>query len=116
MKQQFSPFDEISNIFFSIVYFNTSRPRQNGIYVRDDIFKCIFWDDRVIIALQISLELVPKAPNYNKPALNPILAQTNDRLIWWAIYAPLGLNELTAGESNLETVSGNVSGNTLRWW
>ena len=39
--------------------FNTLRPRQNGRHFPDDIFKCIFVNENVWIAIEISLKFVP---------------------------------------------------------
>ena len=39
---------------------NTLRPRQNGRFFPDDIFKCIFLDENVRISIKISLNFVPK--------------------------------------------------------
>ena len=39
---------------------NTLRPRQNGRYFADDIFKCIFFNENIWISLKISLKFVPK--------------------------------------------------------
>ena len=54
--------------------FNTLRPRQNGRYFPDDIFKCIFFNENVWITIQISLKFVPKGPINNIPALVWIMA------------------------------------------
>ena len=35
---------------------NTLRPRQNGRHFPDDIFKCIFLDENVLILIKISLK------------------------------------------------------------
>ena len=48
--------------------FNILRPRQNGCYFPDNIFKYIL-NENVWIAIKISLKLVPKGP------INNILAQ-----------------------------------------
>ena len=56
------------------VLFNTLRPRQNGRYFPDDIFKCIFFNENVWIPIQISLTFVPKGPINNIPALVRIMA------------------------------------------
>ena len=37
--------------------FNTLKPRQNGRYFADDIFKCIFWNEDIRIANDISLNV-----------------------------------------------------------
>ena len=49
--------------------FNTLRPRQNGRHFPDDIFKCIFVNENVILSIEISLKFVPKGPINNIPAL-----------------------------------------------
>ena len=55
----------------------TMRPRQNGHRLPDDIFKCIFLNEKVWISIKISLKLVPKGSinyiNYT-PALVQIMA------------------------------------------
>ena len=40
----------------------------------DNIFKCIFLNEKDIIAIQISLILFPRSPIDNKPALVPVMA------------------------------------------
>ena len=42
--------------------FNTLKPRQNGCNVADDIFKHIFFDENVEIAINISLNFVLQGP------------------------------------------------------
>ena len=54
--------------------FNSLRPRQNGRYFPDDIFKCIFLNENVRISIKISLKFVPKGPINNIPALVQIMA------------------------------------------
>ena len=54
--------------------FNTLRPRQNGRHFANDIFKCIFLNKIVSIAIEISLKFVPKGPINNIPALVQIMA------------------------------------------
>ena len=48
-----------------VLLFNTLRPRQNGRYFAEDIFKCIFLNENAWISLKISL---------NIPALVQIMA------------------------------------------
>ena len=48
---------------------NTLRPRQNGRHFADDIFKCIFLNENVWIAIKISPKFVPKGQINNIPAL-----------------------------------------------
>ena len=53
---------------------NTLRPRQNGRYFADDIFKCIFLNENAWISPRISLKFVPAGPTNNIPALVQIMA------------------------------------------
>ena len=53
--------------------FETLTPRQNGRHSPDDIFKCIFLNENVWIAIKISLKFVPKGPINNIPALVQIM-------------------------------------------
>ena len=53
---------------------NTLRPRRNGQHSADDIFKRIFFNENVLISLNISLKFVPKGPINNIPALVQIMA------------------------------------------
>ena len=50
------------------------RSRQNGRHFADDIFKCIFLNENVLIPITISLKFVPKGPINNIPALVQIMA------------------------------------------
>ena len=62
---------------------NTLRPRLNGRHFPDDILKCIFLNESVWISLKISLKFVPISHYLNQWFL-----------VYWRIYASLGLNEL----------------------
>ena len=42
---------------------------QNGCHFADDVFGCIFVNEKVCILIQISLKFVPKGPIDNTPAL-----------------------------------------------
>ena len=61
-------------ILFRFQRVNTLRPRQNGRHSPDDIFKCLFVNENVSIAIKISLKFVPKGPINNIPALVQIMA------------------------------------------
>ena len=52
---------------------NTLRTWQNGRLIADDIFKCIFLNENVSIAIKVSLKFVPKGPINNFPALVQIM-------------------------------------------
>ena len=49
-------------------------PRRNEQHFADDIFKRIFFNENVWIAIRISLKFVPKGPINNIPALVQIMA------------------------------------------
>ena len=84
---------------------NTLRPRQNGRHFPDDIFKWIFLNENVWIAIKISLKFVPNGLINNIPALVQMMAwrQSGDKPLSEAmmvyllthIYASLGLKELS---------------------
>ena len=61
---------------------NTLRSRQNGRHFADDIFKCIFFNENVSVAIKFSLKFVPNGPINNIPALAPsrrqAIIRTND--------------------------------------
>ena len=54
--------------------FNTLRPRQNGHHFPDNIFKCIFLNEKVQISITISPKFVPNGLINNIPALVQIMA------------------------------------------
>ena len=54
--------------------FNTLRPSRNRRHFADDIFKCIFLNENVLISIKISLKYIPKGPINNIPALVQIMA------------------------------------------
>ena len=49
------------------------RPRQDGYHFPDDILKCIYLNENVLISSEISLKFVPKGPINNIPALVQIM-------------------------------------------
>ena len=55
-------------------FLNTLRPRQNGRYFADDIFKCIFLNENDRISIKISLKFFPKGRINNIPPLVQIMA------------------------------------------
>ena len=52
----------------------TLRPRQHGPHFPDDIFRCIFLNENIWIAIAISLSFVPKGPIGNILALVQTMA------------------------------------------
>ena len=90
------------------MHFNTLRPRQNGRHFADDTFNRIFVNENVRISIKFPLTFVPKGPINNIPALVQIMAwrRPGDKslsepvmLVYWRIYASLGLNELIKFQS-----------------
>ena len=63
-----------SGYSFHLPFLNTLRPRQNGRYYPEDIFKCIFLKENIKISIMISLKFVPRGPINNIPALVQIMA------------------------------------------
>ena len=61
---------------FCIIFLNinTLRLRQNSHHFADSIFKCIFLNQNFLIPTEMSLNLVPKGPINNIPALFQIMA------------------------------------------
>ena len=47
----------------------SSPPGQNGRSFADDIFRCIFVNEKFCILIKISVKFVPKGPIDNNPAL-----------------------------------------------
>ena len=83
---------------------NTFKP-EKWPNCSNDIFKCIFVNENVSIAIQISLEFVTMDQTKDIPALLQILAwrrpgKSHYLTQWWLdyrrIYASLGLNEIIA--------------------
>ena len=71
----------VSNVMFNSLApgkygngFNTLRPRQNGRHFPDDIFKCIFLKENILILITFSLKFVLRGPINNIPILVPIMA------------------------------------------
>ena len=57
-----------------IIWVNTWRPRRNRRHFAHDIFKCIFWNENVLIVIKISLKFNPKGPINIIPAMVQIMA------------------------------------------
>ena len=55
VANQFHPYLEHSHV----ADFNSLRPRQNGRHFAEDIFKCIFLNENILIPIKISLKFVP---------------------------------------------------------
>ena len=55
-------------------FVNLSTPRQNGCHFADDIFKCIFMNEKVCILNRLSLKFVPKGLIDDIPTLVQIMA------------------------------------------
>ena len=48
----------------------------------------------ILSKVEMSLKYVRNGPIYHDPALVHIMACDNDDLVWWRIYASLGLSEV----------------------
>ena len=59
---------------WSTITLNSLRPRQNGRQFPDDIFKCIFLIENVIIPIKDSMKFVPKGSINNISTLVQIMA------------------------------------------
>ena len=68
------PCHDIIRIFENNYHVNTLRLRQNGRHFPDNIFKCIFLNENLWIAIKIALKFVPMGPINNIPALVLIMA------------------------------------------
>ena len=53
---------------------NPSRPGKNDRHFADDIFKCIFMNEKFCILIKSSLKFVLKGPINNKSALAQVMA------------------------------------------
>ena len=52
---------------------NTLRQRWNRCHFADNIFKCIFLNENLLLSIRISLKFIPKGPINNIPALVQIM-------------------------------------------
>ena len=59
---------------WTVYFFKSSPPGQNGCLFADDIFTCIFVNEKFWISVKISMKFVPKGPIDNKPALVQVMA------------------------------------------
>ena len=66
--------DQLSEEYRCNKMLNILRPRKNGRHFPDDIFKCIFLNENVLILNKISLKFVPKGQINNITALVQIMA------------------------------------------
>ena len=53
---------------------NSSPPGQNDRHFAEDLFKCIFVNEKFYISIRNSLKFVPKGPINNKSALVQVMA------------------------------------------
>ena len=116
---------DASMVAFYWAVVNTWRPRQNGRYFLDDIFKCIFLNEKAWIVIKISLNFVPRVQINNVPALVQIMAwrrpgdtPLSEQMIffYWRIYASLGLNELRAEKWLLQSTFATHSAPFAIFW
>ena len=84
---------------------NSSPIGQNGRHFIDDIFRCIFVNEKFCILIKIWLQFVPKGPidkpstgldNGLAPNTRQAIIWTNDDTVHWRVYAALGGDELVS--------------------
>ena len=77
-------------------------PGQNGRHFADNIFRCIFLNEKICILIEISLKFVLEGSIENKENLdNGLAPNRRQAIIWtnadsinWRIYVALGGDEL----------------------
>ena len=85
------------------IYINSSPPGQNGCHFADNIFRCIFVNEKFCILIKISLKFVPKGPIWSSigsdnglaPIQRQVIIWTNTDKIHWHIHAAQQGNKLT---------------------
>ena len=79
---------------------NSSSPGQNGHHFADDIFRCIFVNEKFCISLKchwslfLGVQLTITQHDGLAPNRRQAIISTNGDLIHWRIYAGLGGDEL----------------------
>ena len=61
-------------LWLPVDFMNSLRPRQNRCQFADDIFKCIFLNENILMSIKISLKFVLRGTMNNIPALVQIMA------------------------------------------
>ena len=66
---------------FPLAFQDHANMRQNGQHFPDDIFKCIFLNENILVLSTIWLKFVPEGPIDNNTTLVQIMAwrQTGDK-------------------------------------
>ena len=59
---------------YQFIVCNSSPPGRNGRHFADDICKCIFLNENVLLSIKIPLKFIPNGPISNIPALVQIMA------------------------------------------
>ena len=97
------------SLYSLVAILKTLKPRQNGRHFADDILKCTFLNENVWISIK-RLKFVPKGRIKNTPAFFQKWLGTDQwRLVYWRIYASLGLNEINGSVClELESAAGRV--------
>ena len=102
----YSKYDVNGAILYLIpnVILHTLMHRQSGRHFLDDIVKCIFMNENVKISIKISLKSVSQgstlqyssigSDNGLAPSRRQAIIWINGSIVYWRIYASLGLNEL----------------------
>ena len=105
--------------------FNTLRRRQNGRHFPDDIFNCIFFNKKVWISIKIHWSLLPRVKltifqHWFRWWLGASQATSHFLnqwwLIYWCIYASLGLNEFKGTLLGSMYIQGHHRQNEIDEW
>ena len=62
------------SVFCLMMWFNSLRARPNRPHLADGIFKCIFFNENILILIKISMKFISKDPIDNIPALVQIMS------------------------------------------
>ena len=101
---RFEYMNKMGLLFWLQLLLISSPLGQNGRHFADDIFRCIFVNEKSWNMIKISLKFVPKGPFDNNPAL---VGNRRQAIIWttadtihWHIYAALRGDEALSPEQN----------------
>ena len=89
----------------SMTIFNSSRPGQNGRHFTDDIFRCIFVNEKFCNLTKISLKFIPKGPIDNNPAMffldNGLAPNRQQLMLTWFADTYMRLSVISIYKENL---------------
>ena len=105
-------------LVWSSWWINSSLTRQNSSNFTDDVFRCIFVNEKYCILIKISLKFVSKGPIDNSlPIWHQTIIWTNVEGIHWCICVALGLTMELLRIRKLMTLRWhNYTGMDQRMW